>query len=72
MEALIQAVMSNDLVKAKRYFGEAMESHKQKALEEQRKLIAGQIMVEGEEPDDDDDDTDDNDDTSDEDEDDEE
>ena len=64
MEQLIQAIYSNDIVKFKRLFNEAMKPVVAKALEERKLEISRGIFVEGEEPDDDENDDEDDDDES--------
>jgi hypothetical protein len=48
MDDLIQAIASNDFVKVKQCFNEAMEQRKESVIAEQRKLIASSVMIEGE------------------------
>ena len=48
MDDLIQAIASNDYVKVKQCFNEAMEQRKESVIAEQRKLIASSVMIEGE------------------------
>lgn len=49
MDDLIQAIASNDFVKVKQCFNEAMEQRKETVIAEQRKLIASSVLIEGEE-----------------------
>lgn len=61
---LISAIASNDFVKVKQCFNEAMELKIANVLAEERLVVAASVLVEGESPKDDDtdDDNDDNDD----------
>ncbi|ARW58150.1 prohead core protein [Serratia phage X20] len=56
MEDFVSAVKSNDLIKAKKAFNAIMLERTAGLIEEQRKLIAQSIMIEGEEPEDEDED----------------
>ncbi|QQM13919.1 prohead core protein [Acinetobacter phage Morttis] len=62
MDDIIQAIASNDLVKFKRCFNEAMATKVGKVLQEEKLQIAKSVMIEGEEAalDDDEDEGDDN------------
>ncbi|ARW57598.1 prohead [Serratia phage CHI14] len=53
MEDFVSAVKSNDLIKAKKAFNAIMLERTAGLIEEQRKLIAQSIVIEGEEPKDD-------------------
>lgn len=63
MDDLIKAITSNDLVKFKQSFNEAMHEKVKQKLDEEQLRIAQSVVIEGEEPvkgeDDDDDDDDD-------------
>lgn len=59
MEDFVSAVKSNDLIKAKKAFNAIMLERTAGLIEEQRKLIAQSIVIEGEEPKDDEEDKDD-------------
>ncbi|AZU98748.1 prohead core protein [Acinetobacter phage vB_AbaM_PhT2] len=49
MDDIIQAIASNDLVKFKRCFNEAMATKVGKVLQEEKLQIAKSVMIEGEE-----------------------
>ncbi|UYM28830.1 prohead core protein [Serratia phage vB_SspM_LC53] len=55
MEDFVSAVKSNDLIKAKKAFNAIMLERTAGLIEEQRKLIAQSIVIEGEEPEDEED-----------------
>lgn len=69
MDQLIEAIKSNDFVKTKRIFNEAMKPIVASILEEQKIALAKSIMIEGESEKEEDDDEDQEDDEDDEDED---
>lgn len=49
MESFIEAVKNNDLVSAKKAFGELMSEKKNALIEEEKIVIAKSIVIEGEE-----------------------
>lgn len=51
MDAFIDAVKSNDLVKAKKAFGPIMLERANALVESRKRELAAQIMIEGEESD---------------------
>lgn len=51
MDAFIDAVKSNDLVKAKKAFGPIMLERTNALIEARKRELAAQIMIEGEESD---------------------
>lgn len=55
MDQLIEAIKSNDFVKTKRIFNEAMKPIVASVLEEQKIALAKSIMIEGESKEEDDD-----------------
>ncbi|ADI96418.1 gp67 prohead core [Acinetobacter phage Ac42] len=55
MDQLIEAIKSNDFVKTKRIFNEAMKPIVASVLEEQKIALAKSIMIEGESKKEDDD-----------------
>lgn len=59
MDDLIKAIVSNDLVKFKKCFNEAMKEKVGTVLEEEKLKIAKSVMIEGEVRKDDEDDQDD-------------
>lgn len=61
MEGLIEAIKSNDLVAARKFFAEAMAARTIDLIKEEKIAIARNFLIEGEEPDDEDDDEDDED-----------
>lgn len=61
MEGLIEAIKSNDLVAARKFFAEAMAARTIDLIKEEKIAIARNFLIEGEEPDDDEDDEDDED-----------
>nr|CAK6624374.1 hypothetical protein AUBRB02_MBMBFPCN_00114 [Escherichia phage AUBRB02] len=66
MEGLIEAIKSNDLVAARKFFAEAMAARTIDLIKEEKIAIARNFLIEGEEPDDEDDeDSDDKDDKKD-------
>lgn len=66
MEGLIEAIKSNDLVAARKFFAEAMAARTIDLIKEEKIAIARNFLIEGEEPDEDDDeDSDDKDDKKD-------
>lgn len=58
MENYISAIKSNDLIKAKKAFNAIMLERTAGLIEEQHKVIAQSILIEGEEPEEDEDDED--------------
>ncbi len=58
MEGLIEAIKSNDLVAARKFFAEAMAARTIDLIKEEKIAIARNFLIEGEEPDDEDDDED--------------
>ncbi len=62
MEGLIEAIKSNDLVAARKFFAEAMPARTIDLIKEEKIAIARNFLIEGEEPDDDEDDDEDEDD----------
>ncbi|YP_010278296.1 prohead [Shigella phage KNP5] len=62
MEGLIEAIKSNDLVAARKFFAEAMAARTIDLIKEEKIAIARNFLIEGEEPDDDEDDDEDEDD----------
>ena len=58
MDDLIQAITSNDFVKAKQCFEESMKSKVDKVLENRKIEISKSVFVEGEVPDTDEDEED--------------
>ncbi|EQA7786685.1 hypothetical protein ACX818_001270 [Acinetobacter baumannii] len=62
MDDLIKAIVSNDLVKFKKCFNEAMKEKVGTVLKEEKLKIAKSVMIEGEVPNEDDDQDDDEDD----------
>ncbi|UNI74857.1 prohead core protein [Acinetobacter phage AB-Navy97] len=66
MDDIIKAIASNDLVKFKRCFNEAMAAKVGNVLAEEKLKIAKSVMIEGEDKVVDDDEDDDNDDDEDE------
>ena len=65
MEGLIEAIKSNDLVAARKFFAEAMAARTIDLIKEEKIAIARNFLIEGEEPDDEDEDEDDDDEDSD-------
>ncbi|URY11504.1 prohead core protein [Shigella phage ESh36] len=65
MEGLIEAIKSNDLVAARKFFAEAMAARTIDLIKEEKIAIARNFLIEGEEPDDEDDDDEDSDDKDD-------
>lgn len=66
MEGLIEAIKSNDLVAARKFFAEAMAARTIDLIKEEKIAIARNFLIEGEEPEDEDDeDSDDKDDKKD-------
>lgn len=65
MEGLIEAIKSNDLVAARKFFAEAMAARTTDLIKEEKITIARNFLIEGEEPDDEDDDEDSDDDKDD-------
>ena len=61
MEGLIEAIKSNDLVAARKFFAEAMAARTIDLIKEEKIAIARNFLIEGEEPDDEDDEDDDED-----------
>ena len=61
MEGLIEAIKSNDLVAARKFFAEAMAARTIDLIKEEKIAIARNFLIEGEEPDDEDEDDDDED-----------
>lgn len=61
MEGLIEAIKSNDLVAARKFFAEAMAARTIDLIKEEKIAIARNFLIEGEEPDEDDEDEDDED-----------
>lgn len=61
MEGLIEAIKSNDLVAARKFFAEAMAARTIDLIKEEKIAIARNFLIEGEEPDDDEDEDDDED-----------
>lgn len=55
MEGLIEAIKSNDLVAARKFFAEAMAARTIDLIKEEKIAIARNFLIEGEEPDDEDD-----------------
>ncbi|WCZ66385.1 prohead core protein [Yersinia phage MHG19] len=55
MDAFIEAIKSNDLIKAKKAFGSIMSERTVSEIEEMRIALAKSIMIEGEEESDDED-----------------
>ncbi|ANN87374.1 prohead [Shigella phage SHBML-50-1] len=58
MEGLIEAIKSNDLVAARKFFAEAMAARTIDLIKEEKIAIARNFLIEGEEPDEDDEDED--------------
>lgn len=58
MEGLIEAIKSNDLVAARKFFAEAMAARTIDLIKEEKIAIARNFLIEGEEPEDEDDDED--------------
>lgn len=58
MEGLIEAIKSNDLVAARKFFAEAMAARTIDLIKEEKIAIARNFLIEGEEPDDEDEDDD--------------
>lgn len=58
MEGLIEAIKSNDLVAARKFFAEAMAARTTDLIKEEKIAIARNFLIEGEEPDDEDEDED--------------
>ena len=58
MEGLIEAIKSNDLVAARKFFAEAMAARTIDLIKEEKIAIARNFLIEGEEPDDEDEDED--------------
>lgn len=65
MEGLIEAIKSNDLVAARKFFAEAMAARTIDLIKEEKIAIARNFLIEGEEPEDEDDDDEDSDDKDD-------
>lgn len=68
MDDLIQAIATNDLVKVKKCFNEAMQTKMSQVVESRKIALAQSVMIEGEKEameDEDEDDSDDEDDDSD-------
>ncbi|EPA9330158.1 prohead core protein [Escherichia coli] len=65
MEGLIEAIKSNDLVAARKFFAEAMAARTIDLIKEEKIAIARNFLIEGEEPDDEEDDEDEDDEDSD-------
>lgn len=65
MEGLIEAIKSNDLVAARKFFAEAMAARTIDLIKEEKIAIARNFLIEGEEPDEDEDDDEDSDDKDD-------
>ena len=65
MEGLIEAIKSNDLVAARKFFAEAMAARTIDLIKEEKIAIARNFLIEGEEPDDEDDEDEDDDEDSD-------
>lgn len=65
MEGLIEAIKSNDLVAARKFFAEAMAARTIDLIKEEKIAIARNFLIEGEEPDDEDEDEDDDEDSDD-------
>ena len=65
MEGLIEAIKSNDLVAARKFFAEAMAARTIDLIKEEKIAIARNFLIEGEEPDDEDDEVEDDDEDSD-------
>ncbi|HBK9476211.1 TPA: prohead core protein [Escherichia coli] len=65
MEGLIEAIKSNDLVAARKFFAEAMAARTIDLIKEEKIAIARNFLIEGEEPDEDDEDEDDDEDSDD-------
>ena len=65
MEGLIEAIKSNDLVAARKFFAEAMAARTIDLIKEEKIAIACNFLIEGEEPDDEDDEDEDDDEDSD-------
>lgn len=61
MEGLIEAIKSNDLVAARKFFAEAMAARTIDLVKEKKIAIARNFLIEGEEPDDEDEEDDDED-----------
>ena len=61
MEGLIEAIKSNDLVAARKFFAEAMAARTIDLIKEEKIAIARNFLIEGEEPEDEDEDDDDED-----------
>ena len=64
MENYISAIVSRDLVAAKKAFGAIMAERTSGLIEERKKFIAASVMIEGEEPVEDEDEDDDDEDKS--------
>ncbi|UCR81564.1 prehead core component PIP [Escherichia phage vB_EcoM-G157lw] len=58
MEGLIEAIKSNDLVAARKFFAEAMAARTTDLIKEEKITIARNFLIEGEEPEDEDEDDD--------------
>lgn len=54
MEGLIEAIKSNDLVAARKFFAEAMAARTIDLIKEEKIAIARNFLIEGEEPEDED------------------
>lgn len=65
MEGLIEAIKSNDLVAARKFFAEAMAARTIDLIKEEKIAIARNFLIEGEEPEDEDDEDEDDDEDSD-------
>lgn len=65
MEGLIEAIKSNDLVAARKFFAEAMAARTIDLIKEEKIAIARNFLIEGEEPEDEDDEDEDSDDKDD-------
>lgn len=65
MEGLIEAIKSNDLVAARKFFAEAMAARTIDLIKEEKIAIARNFLIEGEEPDDEDDEDEDDEDSDD-------
>ena len=65
MEGLIEAIKSNDLVAARKFFAEAMAARTIDLIKEEKIAIARNFLIEGEEPEDEDEDEDDDEDSDD-------
>ena len=65
MEGLIEAIKSNDLVAARKFFAEAMAARTIDLIKEEKIAIARNFLIEGEEPEDEDDEDEDGDDKDD-------